>query len=234
VFVGRPPSSDSLGYDQARRAGYTRHVTNVCEDSDLVDVFQEGNHEMRDDNAASPREPMMTTAMKAFVGNSLSSNSSSTSHVLFTGICTKVQEGVFSGVPPLEKQVQGYVKRWRAKNRDDSMQPVIDICSSSMFELVQDIAQTGDDLIVLCDSHHENGSLVPDIGDASDESPFRMGLTSYSLLEAYINVQQDPRCSTILHLDSTHNMVRQCYSVCILGIADSCCPGLLLRFPTAG
>lgn len=63
------------------------------------------------------------------------------------------------------------------------MQPVIGICAESMFELVRNVAQTGDDLFVFCDSQVDDGSLVPDIGNASDDSPLRLGLTSYSLLE---------------------------------------------------
>ncbi|OWY97251.1 hypothetical protein PHMEG_00032271 [Phytophthora megakarya] len=139
--------------------------------------------------------------MKEFVQAEIGMNSSVTPHVIFTRLCATMQ-----GTPPLESQVQGYMKRWRAKNRDDSMQPVIDVCSRSMFELQQNPAQLIDELLVFCDSTYENGNLVPDIGDASDELPFRMGLTCYSLLHAYTTVQNDPRCVTVIHLDSTHNM----------------------------
>ncbi|KAF1782410.1 hypothetical protein GQ600_7799 [Phytophthora cactorum] len=95
------------------------------------------------------------------------------------------------------------MKRWRQKHRDDSMQPVIDICAKSMFELIPNMGEFGDKLIVFCDSRRDEGRLIPDIGDASDESPFRMGLTCTSLLEAYINIQQDPRCpiDMVKHLD---------------------------------
>ncbi|GMF19142.1 unnamed protein product [Phytophthora fragariaefolia] len=142
-----------------------------------MDIFQEGDHGMLED-ATSPREQKMTAEMNEFVSNTLSSNSPITSQVLFTVILTKLNECAFCGGPPLEKQVQGFVKWWRRKHRDDYMQPVIDNCSSSIFALVQDVTRPGDDSIVFCDSKDKNGYLVPDIGEASYDAPFRMGLTS--------------------------------------------------------
>ncbi|POM69851.1 Hypothetical protein PHPALM_13827 [Phytophthora palmivora] len=127
-----------------------------------------------------------------------------------------------AGPPPLESQVQGYMKRWRAKNRDDSMELVIGICAQPMFELVPNVDQSGGNLLVFCDSTWHNNKLIPNIGNTSDSSPFRMELTSYTLLEQYVTIQQDPRCVTILHVDSTHSMVRQRYNVFILGVSDSC------------
>lgn len=35
-------------------------------------------------------------------------------------------------------------------------------------------------------------------------------------------MQQDPRCTSLLHVDSTHNLVRQRYSVFIIGYSDCC------------
>ncbi|OWZ15301.1 hypothetical protein PHMEG_00011085 [Phytophthora megakarya] len=194
-----------------------RYKINTCEMSGLVFVFQDGQHAMLDGSEGSPRAAKMTAEMKAFVEHEISMNSSVTPHVVFTRLCTVLQ-----GQPPLESQVQGYIKRWRAKNRDDSMQPVIDICKQSMFELNRASSNSGDELLVFCDSDFENGSFVPALGNGSDGSPFRLGLTCFSLLEAYITVQEDPRCVTILHVDSTHNMVRQRYSVFILGYSDLC------------
>ncbi|OWZ17642.1 hypothetical protein PHMEG_0008383, partial [Phytophthora megakarya] len=122
----------------------------------------------------------LPSEMKTVVHDTLQQNIVIAPHVVFDRICSKI-----AGPPPLESQVKGYMRRWRDRNRDDSMDP-------------------------------------PSIGDASDSSPFRIGLTSYWLLEQYIAVQRDPRYTTILHVDSTHNMVRQRYNVFILGISDAC------------
>ncbi|OWZ06013.1 hypothetical protein PHMEG_00021789, partial [Phytophthora megakarya] len=149
-----------------------RNKINTCDISGLVVVYQEGQHVMLDELVASPRVKKLTARMKEFVQAEIGMNSSVTPHVVFTRLCATMQ-----GTPPLESQVQGYMKRWRAKNRDDSMQPVIDVCSRSMFELQQNPAQLIDELLVFCDSTYENGNLVPDIGDAFDELPYRMGLT---------------------------------------------------------
>ncbi|OWZ09521.1 hypothetical protein PHMEG_00017768, partial [Phytophthora megakarya] len=62
---------------------------------------------------------------------------------------------------------------------------------------------------------------VPDLGDASDEYSFRMAITFFSLSESHTKVQQDSRCTTILHVDSTFTMVCQKYSVFILDISDT-------------
>ncbi|OWZ16470.1 hypothetical protein PHMEG_0009740 [Phytophthora megakarya] len=143
----------------------------------------------------------MTSAMKMYVQERLNSNRSITAHILFTEFAVKVKTKEMQGPAPKKDQVRGFFKRWREKDRDDSMQPVEEMGAQFI---------------------RENGQIVPDLGDASDEYPFRMALTSFSLLEAYTEVQQDPRCTTILHVDSTFNMVRQKYSVFILGISDSC------------
>lgn len=61
-----------------------RYKINLCEGSELIAVFQEGDHTMVDEHSASPREPKMTAEMKDYVNNKLDSNSTMTSHVLFT------------------------------------------------------------------------------------------------------------------------------------------------------
>lgn len=149
-----------------------RYKINTCDLTGLVFVFQDGQHAMLDESESSPRVPKLTAAMKIFIQNEINMHSGVTPHVVFTRLCS-----VLDGSPPLETQVQGYMKRWRAKRRDDSMQPVIEICARSMFELKRDPAQDRDGLLVFCDSFWENGTLVPNLGDASDELPFRMGLT---------------------------------------------------------
>ncbi|ETP03393.1 hypothetical protein F441_19638 [Phytophthora nicotianae CJ01A1] len=157
---------------------------------------------MLDAGKSSPRVAKLTAEMKVFVQNEITMYSGVTPYLVFTRLCSQLR-----GPPPLETQVQGYMKRWRAKHRDDLMLPVVEICARSKFELSHQPAQDRYGLLVFCDSIYENVNFVPNIGNASDESPFRMGLTCYSLLEAYATVQEDPRCITNLHVDSTHNLV---------------------------
>ncbi|ETN14522.1 hypothetical protein PPTG_07560 [Phytophthora nicotianae INRA-310] len=156
---------------------------------------------MLDAGESSPRVAKLTAEMKVFVQNEITMYSGVTPYLVFTRLCSQLR-----GPPPLETQVQGYMKRWRAKHRDDSTLPVVEICARSKFELSHQPAQDRYGLLVFCDSIYENVNLVPNIGNASDESPFRMGLTCYSLLEAYATVLEDPRCITNLHVDSTHNL----------------------------
>ncbi|POM70296.1 LOW QUALITY PROTEIN: Hypothetical protein PHPALM_13285, partial [Phytophthora palmivora] len=65
-----------------------------------------------------------------------------------------------------------------------------------------------------------NGNYSPSIEDGSDYQSLRVRLTSYGLLEAFLAVQCDPRATTMLHVDSTHNTVNTRYLVFILGISD--------------
>ncbi|KAE9047583.1 hypothetical protein PR003_g1027 [Phytophthora rubi] len=51
---------------------------------------------------------------------------------------------------------------------------------------------------------------------------FRIGLTCFNLLVNCVTVQRDPRCTTILHVDSTHSVVKQRYPVFVFGISDCC------------
>lgn len=152
-----------------------------------------GSHTKLGPGTDSPRATRgLTDEAKELVREILLQNPGVAPHVVFTHLST-----VLPGRVPLETQVQGYLKRWRAKNKDDSMEPVIDICARSMFELVEYVDQTGEKLLVFCDSRLEEGRRVPDLGDATDESPFRFGLTCFALLANYINVQQDPRYSML-------------------------------------
>ncbi|ETM33859.1 hypothetical protein L914_18947 [Phytophthora nicotianae] len=123
---------------------------------------------MLDAGESSPRVAKLAAEMKVFVQNEITMYSGVTPHVVFTRLCPQLR-----GPPPLETQVQRYMKRWRAKHRDDCMLPVVEICARSMFELSHQPAQDRHGLLVYCDSIYENGNLVPNIGNASDESPFR-------------------------------------------------------------
>ncbi|OWZ07194.1 hypothetical protein PHMEG_00020443, partial [Phytophthora megakarya] len=153
-----------------------RYKINTCESTQFITVGQEGIHCMENQcDITSPRTAKgLTSEMKTIVHDALQQNTGIAPHVVFGRICSKI-----AGPPPLESQVQGYMRRWRDKNRDDSMAPVIEICSESMFERVQTIEQSGGALLVFCDPKWENNQYEPKIGDASDCSPFRIGQTSY-------------------------------------------------------
>ncbi|EGZ24268.1 hypothetical protein PHYSODRAFT_455650, partial [Phytophthora sojae] len=60
------------------------------------------------------------------------------------------------------------------------------------------------------------------LGTGTPTSPFRIGLTCFTLLDQYVNIQRDPRCTTLFHVDSTHSIVKMKYPVFVFGISDSC------------
>ncbi|EGZ19191.1 hypothetical protein PHYSODRAFT_494333, partial [Phytophthora sojae] len=60
----------------------------------------------------------------------------------------------------------------------------------------------------------------PVLGTGSVARPFRIGLTSMQRLERYVDIQRDPGLRAMLHLDSTHSIVKQKYPVFVLGISD--------------
>ncbi|EGZ24704.1 hypothetical protein PHYSODRAFT_484988, partial [Phytophthora sojae] len=78
-------------------------------------------------------------------------------------------------------------------------------------------------MILLCDTKTDDNQLIPSIGTGSKLSPFRIGVTCHALLETYVTVQRDPRCTTLLHIDSTHSIVKQRYPVFVFGVSDCRC-----------
>ncbi|POM78351.1 Hypothetical protein PHPALM_4125 [Phytophthora palmivora] len=124
--------------------------------------------------------------------------------------------------PPKVSQVQAYVKRLRKNNKRDAMKPVLERCASNMYDISENIALAGDRLLILCDVKHENDMLVPNLGTGSSHSPFRIGLTCFTLLDDYVSIQRDPRCTTLFHIVSTHSIVKQRYPVFVFGVSDSC------------
>ncbi|POM66822.1 Hypothetical protein PHPALM_17253 [Phytophthora palmivora] len=141
---------------------------------------------------------------------------------LFAWLVKKVDNGVFRGPPPKVSQVQAYVKRLRKNNKRDAMKPVLERCARHMYDISDNIALAGDRLVILCDVKHETDMLVPNLGTGSSHSPFRIGLTCFTLLDDYVSIQRDPRCTTLFHMDSTHSIVKQRYPVFVFGVSDSC------------
>ncbi|OWZ06092.1 hypothetical protein PHMEG_00021704 [Phytophthora megakarya] len=159
----------------------TGRYKNYCSQaSTLICVYQEGEHSAELDGSSSPRQLAMTPAMKMYVQVRLSSNRSITAHILFMEIAVTVKSKEIQKPASQKDKVRGLVNRWRDKPRDDSMRPVEEMCAQFMVELTENITQTGDDMIVFCDSRRSNGQLVPELGDASYECPFCMALTSFS------------------------------------------------------
>ncbi|OWZ14000.1 hypothetical protein PHMEG_00012593 [Phytophthora megakarya] len=77
-----------------------------------------------------------------------------------------------------------------------------------MYGALENIDETGDNLIVFCDSKLVDSRLIRDIGNGDESSPFLIGLTSFSLLNSYASLQENDRISTVIHVDSTPNIVR--------------------------
>ncbi|POM69865.1 Hypothetical protein PHPALM_13807 [Phytophthora palmivora] len=102
----------------------------------------------------------------------------------------KVANGVFKCPPPKVSQVQTYIKLLR--NKRDAMKPVLERCASHI-------------LVILRDVKHENDMLVPNLGTGSCHSPFRIGLTCFTLLDDDDSIQPDP---TLFHINSTHCIVK--------------------------
>lgn len=88
------------------------------------------------------------------------------------------------------------------------MQPVIDLCMARMYGVVANSAETTDELLIMCDTTREGATLTPKLGTGTPTSPFRIGLTCFTLLDQYVNIQRDPRCTTLFHVDSTHSIVK--------------------------
>lgn len=75
-------------------------------------------------------------------------------------------------------------------------------------------------LVILCDTIIAGGRHVASEGCGSDAAPFRVGLTCYKLFQDYVNVQRAADQTTILHIDSTFKIVKQCYPAMVMGYSD--------------
>ncbi|KAG6944305.1 hypothetical protein JG687_00017943 [Phytophthora cactorum] len=73
------------------------------------------------------------------------------------------------------------------------MKPIIDLCARTKYDAADNVAQSGDNLLIMCDSKCHNNAVVPNLGTGSASSPCRIGLTCITLLDKYITIQQDPR-----------------------------------------
>ncbi|POM69236.1 Hypothetical protein PHPALM_14498 [Phytophthora palmivora] len=159
--------------------------------------------------------------MRAFIEERLGEDALINPLDVFAWLIKKVDNGVFRGPPPKVSQVQAYVKRLCKNNKRDAMKPVLERCASHMYDISEKILLAGDRLVIVCDVKHENDMLVPNLGTGSSHSPFRIGLTCFTLLDDYVSIQRDPRCTTLFHIDSSHSIVKQRYPVFVFGVSDS-------------
>ncbi|OWY99659.1 hypothetical protein PHMEG_00029307 [Phytophthora megakarya] len=128
-----------------------RYKIVTCDESYAAAIFVEGIHTMLDSSIKSPCKPHLSNEMKQFVDAKLCEDSTIYPFVLFSFICEKVKDAVFRGPEPTQEQVQSYIKRWKQKNRDDSIQPVIDFCRSFMYDTPTNQFRDSGDLLIFCD-----------------------------------------------------------------------------------
>ncbi|KAE8906232.1 hypothetical protein PF010_g361 [Phytophthora fragariae] len=172
--------------------------------------------------------------MKTFIVESLNSGVKSTAARLFAVISAMVHDNTLRGLAPKDQQVVDVVKNWRRYNPKKSVAPMIEICNGHLYDLqyMQSLAE--DDILILCETQPSvrpgSSDNVSCLGDGSDAFPIRVKTTCHRLNRAYIAVQSRSDCTTMLHLDSTHNMVIHGYSVFAFGYSDQSCHFILLVY----
>ncbi|KAJ8576535.1 hypothetical protein ON010_g2675 [Phytophthora cinnamomi] len=174
---------------------------------------------MATDAPPSPVKAKLTQAMKDYIESKLKDTPSMKAQLAYSFLCREIRNRHILGVVPALEKVQNFVKSWRQKNKPDSMAPVLEIFRESMDDVI-DADRGRDALVILCGSKVENGVADPVLGTGSVARLFRISLTSMQLVERYVDIQRDPDLRTMLHLDSTHSIVKQGYPVFVLGISD--------------
>ncbi|KAE9286861.1 hypothetical protein PF008_g26561 [Phytophthora fragariae] len=133
--------------------------------------------------ASPPSSPKLTDAMKNYVEAKLEDAPSMVAQLAYSFLCREINaERISCQAPKLEK-VQNFVKKWRTKNKPDSMEPVLEICRQRMYD-GGDAERTSESLLVFCDTEVVDGVVEPSLGAGSKANPFRIGLTCMALLES--------------------------------------------------
>ncbi|KAF1777828.1 hypothetical protein GQ600_26945 [Phytophthora cactorum] len=70
------------------------------------------------------------------------------------------------------------------------MKPIIDLCARTMYDAAGNVTPSSDNVLIMCDTKYQDNALVPNLGTSSASSPFRIGLTCFTLLDKYITIQQ--------------------------------------------
>ncbi|KAE9178269.1 hypothetical protein PF005_g24146 [Phytophthora fragariae] len=158
--------------------------------------------------------------MKSYVQDQLMLRPDVKPYTLFSIIASMIHNDQMRGPEPELEQVQNYVKEWRKANPVDSYPQTVLFCAQRMFDttgISADFPWAG---VVLCDTREGEHGLEPNLGDGSETNPFRAGITSYKLLESYVDVQRNPEQTSMLHIDTTFNMNKQRFPVMVIGISD--------------
>ncbi|EGZ07635.1 hypothetical protein PHYSODRAFT_348256 [Phytophthora sojae] len=114
---------------------------------------------MAADAPPSPVSTKLSTAMKEYLNAKLEETPSMVAQLAFSFLSREVRERRIAGSAPDLEKVQNNVKSWRAKNKPDSMAPVMEICIRSMYER-EDLSRAPVDLLVFCDSKDEHGTFL--------------------------------------------------------------------------
>jgi hypothetical protein len=105
----------------------------------------------------------------------------------------------------------------------DSMAPLIALCEGHLYDQLDVTSHADTAMVILCDAQEtpdESGEVVSHLGDGSSAYPLRVGMTCLRLVRDYVAVQNRHGSTTILHLDSTHGMVINGFSVFAFGYSD--------------
>ncbi|OWZ07166.1 hypothetical protein PHMEG_00020473, partial [Phytophthora megakarya] len=173
-----------------------RYKILVCEQSDSAIIYMKYEH-LIPGGASSPKKPRLTTQMNTCLDGKLSENAAlkpeDLSHYWYQRYNVVKRKG---------QNQQSRKYKATLSVGDWSTNKIL--CNP--YDTLENIEETGDNLIVFCDSKLVDNRLIPDIGNGDESSPFRIGLTSFSLLNSYASLQDNDRISTIIHVDSTHNI----------------------------
>lgn len=91
------------------------------------------------------------------------------------------------GPEPEFEQVQTYVQDWRKANPVDSYPQAVVFCEQRMYDTIGMSEDNPSGSVVLCDTRKTEHGLASNLGDGSETNPFRAGIMSYKLLEAYVD-----------------------------------------------
>ncbi|POM62559.1 LOW QUALITY PROTEIN: hypothetical protein PHPALM_28275 [Phytophthora palmivora] len=202
--------------DEAGRTVYwCRYKVNSFDSSNWTVVFQQGEHVMPDPNVLTPQRPGLTEEMKNYIVRQLTDVPTTISYRLYSVIASKVKRGEMRGPSPWLHHVDNFVRGWKRSNPADEMARVLEMCNQYLYDQVGMDAQDPTATVILCDSVVKDGGFI-----ASRIDPIPSGITCYKLLHEYFNVQLSPDSTTILHVDTTFKIVKQCYPAMVIGYSD--------------
>lgn len=171
-------------------------------------------------NVLTPQRLGLTEEMKNYIVRQLTDVPTTISYRLYSAIASKVKHGEMRGPPPRRHHVDNFVRGWKRSNPADEIARVLEMCNQYLYDQVGMDAQDPTATVILCDSVVKDGGRIASVGNGSESTPFRVGITCYKLLHDYVNVQLSPDSTTILHVNTTFKIVKQCYSAMVIGYSD--------------